>query len=60
MVKRIKLFGLVIWEIETIDDAIEEEEELMSEPYALGMHTSQPLDQPPAFGFITNWEWEDE
>jgi hypothetical protein len=59
MVKRIKLFGITIWEIETIEDEPEEEEAL-SDPYTLGTHLSTPQDAPPTFGFITTWEWEDE
>ena len=59
MVKRIKLFGWTIWEIETIEDEPEDEEP-MSDPYTLGMHTTQPQDPPPTFGFVTNWGWDDE
>jgi hypothetical protein len=62
MVKRIKLFGLTIWEIETIDDQPleDEEDEPISDPYTLSTHTTQPQDPPPTFGFVTEWGWGDE
>jgi hypothetical protein len=59
MVKRIKLFGLVIWEIETIEDPEPEEDEPMSEPYNLGVTITHPPDPPPTFGFVTNWGWDE-
>jgi hypothetical protein len=60
--KRLKLFGITIWEIETTPDPVEEaeEEEAITEPYTLGTHISTPQDPPPTFGFITNWGWDDE
>jgi hypothetical protein len=60
--KRLKLFGITIWEIETTPDPVEEaeEEEAPSDPYTLGTHISTPQDPPPTFGFITNWGWDDE
>jgi len=64
MVKRIKLFGITIWEIETIEDPEsgypEEEEETTGGTQNLGTHLSTPTDPPPTFGFITNWSWDDE
>ena len=59
MVKRIKLFGITIWEIETIEDEPEEDEP-MTDPYTLSTHISTPQDPPPTFGFVTDWHWEDE
>jgi hypothetical protein len=54
MVKRIKLFGLVIWEIETIEDEPEDEEP-MSDPYTLGVTIHLAGDTPPTFGFVTEY-----
>jgi len=59
--KRLKVFGITIWEIETTPDPVEEaeEEEPTSDPYTLTTHTSTPQDPPPTFGFITNWGWDE-
>jgi hypothetical protein len=57
MVKRIKLFGITIWEIETIEDEPEEDEPI-TDPYTLGVTITHPLDPPPTFGFVTEY-WDE-
>lgn len=59
--KRLKLFGITIWEIETIEDPVEEaeEEEPLVPPYTLGSYTETPNEPPPTFGFVTDWAWDE-
>ena len=55
--KRLKVFGITIWEIETIEDATDEpdEDEPMSDPYTLGVTIHLSGDTPPPFGFVTDY-----